>query len=208
MPGSRQPPAHSAGGGPEETPQERPEGPPEEAPTAAPAREAHIAGVRRAEIVGFSELLVRLILASRAVERARPRSGPDLSPHAVRATMHLIQHGRGTVGELADGLGVSMGWASRIADELERAGHVLRERDALDRRVVRLRLSPAAERVAEQMYSERGRVVAEALAALTDAERAVVARFLGRLTAGLEALVEPAPDPPDHPAADPPPGAD
>jgi DNA-binding MarR family transcriptional regulator len=164
------------------------DGSPPEVKDQAGDQAEHLAGVPRGVIVGFSELLVRLILANRAVERISPSQGPSLSPHAVRATMHLFQHGQGTVGELAEGLGVSMGWASRIADELERAGHVQRERDALDRRVVRLRLSPPFAHIAEEMYRERGRAVAEALAALRQEEREAVRRFLRRLIEGLEGL--------------------
>ena len=155
---------------------------------ALPLGAAELAGISRAQIVGISELLVRLILASRAVERISPSKGPGLSPHAVRAAMHLFQHGRGTVGELADGLGVSMGWASRIADELERAGHIRRERDPLDRRVVRLRLSAHFARVAEELYQQRGAAVAAALATLGPEERDVVGRFLRRLIEGFETL--------------------
>jgi DNA-binding MarR family transcriptional regulator len=178
--------------------------PPRRVGSDAPPPEAgdqaeHLAGVPRGVIVGFSELLVRLILANRAVERVSPSQGPTLSPHAVRATMHLFQHGQGTVGELAEGLGVSMGWASRIADELERAGHVQRERDAVDRRVVRLRLSPHFARVAEEMYRARGRAVAEALATLRQDEREAVGRFLRRLIEGLEGLAGGPPnDSPPH----------
>jgi DNA-binding MarR family transcriptional regulator len=163
-----------------------------------PARpsSSDFAGIARAEIVGVSELLLRVILASRAVDRQRPSHAPELTPHAVRATIHLFQHGQGTVGELAEGLGVSMGWASRIADELERVGHILRERDALDRRVVHLRLSPAATRLAEDMYLERGRAVAEALAVLEPQEREAVRRFLTRLIDELEGLAGPPAAPP------------
>jgi 5'-methylthioadenosine phosphorylase len=140
--------------------------------------------------VALSELLVRLVLASRAADRVRPTEGHDLSPHAVRATMYLFRHGQAPVGELAEGLGVSLGWASRIADELERAGRVVRERDPLDRRVVRLRLSPAAAALAEDVSRERGGVVAHALADLRPEERAAVTRFLRRLIGELQTLTD------------------
>jgi DNA-binding MarR family transcriptional regulator len=178
---------------------------PDVPPLSPPQEAGSLAGVSRKEVVGLSELVVRLVLVSRSLERVRPRRGPDLSPHAVRATLHLFQHGQGTVGELAEGLGVSMGWASRIADELERVGHVLRERDADDRRVVRLRLSDGAMRLAEDMYRERGRAVAEALALLSREERGTVERFLRDLTERLEALVTS--PPPPVPESPPPPQA-
>src|SRR5512135_2075633 len=39
---------------------------------------------------------------------------PAPSTHAVRAAIHVYQHGEPTVGELAAGLGISYGWASRV----------------------------------------------------------------------------------------------
>src|SRR5664279_6476089 len=38
-----------------------------------------------------------------------------ISSHAVRAAIHVYQHGERTVGQLASGLGISYGWASRVA---------------------------------------------------------------------------------------------
>jgi len=68
---------------------------------------------------------------------------PALSSHAVRAAIHVYQHGERTVGQLASGLGISYGWASRVVEEMEKAGYLTRERDDDDRRVVRVRLNPA-----------------------------------------------------------------
>jgi DNA-binding MarR family transcriptional regulator len=149
-------------------------------------RAAEPAGVSRAEVVAMSELLVRLFLALRAADRRRALRGMELSGHALRAVLHLVSHEERTIGELAEGLGVSVGWASRIADELERAGYVVRERDELDRRIVRLHLSPGTRTQAGQLYRARGRVVARALADLDAAERETVSRFLRRLTSELE----------------------
>jgi DNA-binding MarR family transcriptional regulator len=198
-------PVSASASAPTATPPRLTASPPLEGLAAAPPDPARplgaeqIAGVPRGQIVGVSELLLRFILANRAVERNSPSSsgGPGLSPHAVRAAMHLFQHGQGTVGELAEGLGVSMGWASRIADELERAGHIRRERDPLDRRVVRLRLSAHFAQMAQELYQQRGSAVAAALATLRPEERDVVGRFLNRLIEGFETLAGTAP-----PAAD------
>lgn len=140
-----------------------------------------------ADVFAISELLMRVAAISRSVERPVTVRGVGLSPHAIRATMHLYRHEKRTVGELAEGLGVSIGWASRIADELERAGYMERERDANDRRVVRLRLSPAARSIADQMYQERGIAVSQALEGMDVAQRLTVQHFLEQL---LERLAE------------------
>ena len=105
-----------------------------------------------------------------------------VSTHAVRAAIHVYRHGERTVGQLAAGLGISYGWASRVVEELEAAGYAIRERDADDRRVVRVRLDPAKTREIERAYEWRGQTVRAALAPLGDSEREAVRLFLRRLT--------------------------
>ena len=75
---------------------------------------------------------------------------------------------------------MSQGWASRVVDEMERAGYVARERDPEDRRVVRVSLVPAAVERVEMAYRWRGDAVEAALEGMTPAERAAVASFLRR----------------------------
>ena len=112
-----------------------------------------------------------------------------ISSHAVRAAIHVYQHGERTVGQLASGLGISYGWASRIADELEAAHYAVRERDTDDRRVVRVRLNPDALDEVERAYRWRGQAVQEALQPLSDAERESVRLFLRRVTERLRARI-------------------
>jgi len=138
-----------------------------------------------AETVGR---LVRFYGAIHQLNCAMPHGPHELSPHQVRMVMHLVQHPRRTLSELAEALGISVGWASRVVDELEASGKVSRERGEDDRRVVRVSLSPHVQSLAEAVYTQRSRVVADALAALEPAERAGVASFLDRLAGGMEAL--------------------
>jgi DNA-binding MarR family transcriptional regulator len=107
---------------------------------------------------------------------------PELSAHAVRAAIHIYQHGERTVGQLASGLGISYGWASRVVDELEAAHYLVRERDTADRRVVRVRLDKDALEDVERAYAWRGEAVGIALEPLSQAERAAVRLFLRRVT--------------------------
>jgi len=61
------------------------------------------------------------------------------------------------VGQLASGLGISYGWASRVVEELEAAHYLVRERDTDDRRVVRVRLNPdAVDEVERRTAGEAG----------------------------------------------------
>jgi len=106
---------------------------------------------------------------------------PPMSAHAVRAAIHVYQHGERTVGQLASGLGISYGWASRVVDELEAAHYIVRERGAADRRVVRVRLDPAALEQVERAYAWRGEAVWHALEPLSESERAAIRLFLRRV---------------------------
>jgi len=108
--------------------------------------------------------------------------GPPMSTHAMRAAIHVHQHGTRTIGELASGLGISYGWASRIVVELEGSGMVRRSDDPHDRRVVNVSLTDEAARAIEDVYEWRRDAVARALAPLDDAGRAAVTRFLRGIT--------------------------
>jgi DNA-binding MarR family transcriptional regulator len=138
------------------------------------------------EAYEVSELLVRVQEAARASQvPGAPRPAP-MSPHAIRAAIHLAMAGSETVGQLARGLGISVGWASRIANEMEGSGHVLRERSTTDRRVVRLRLSPTAERLIAAFYAWRGDAVERALGELDPRGRDAVRTFLRRVAEEFE----------------------
>ena len=49
-------------------------------------------------------------------------SSGDVSTHAVRAAIHVYQHGERTVGQLASGLGISYGWANPLLQGPESTG--------------------------------------------------------------------------------------
>jgi DNA-binding MarR family transcriptional regulator len=159
------------------------------------------AAVSRDEVFETSRLVVELLHAAHASRRAPAVEGHGADPagasetpasdHAIRAAIHLYQHGDRTVGQLATGLGISRGWASRVADELVERGRAEREADPDDRRVVRLRLTERALAEIEQAYRWRGDVVAAALDGLDPSGRDAVRRFLREVAAGLAAREAP-----------------
>jgi DNA-binding MarR family transcriptional regulator/transposase-like protein len=146
--------------------------------------------VRREESWEMFGLFVNAILADVAVTRSGPPSDVPMtiSPKLVRALLYLAQHGGRamTVGELAEGVGVSLGWASRVADELVAIGLLERIRDDHDRRVVQLQLTPRATVISGRLWSDREDAIVAALSEVFPEERQVIARFLRRLTAELE----------------------
>jgi DNA-binding MarR family transcriptional regulator len=120
----------------------------------------------------------------------------SISSHALRAAIHVYQHGDRTVGQLSSGLGISYGWASRVAEELEAAHYIVRERDTEDRRVVWVRLNPDVVSEVERAYHWRGRAVEDALLPLSQSERDSVRVFLRRVTELLRAGVTDNPETP------------
>ena len=144
--------------------------------------------VSDAELGRIASLLVRFFGAVNTLNCAMPKAAPSLSPHQVRVVMTLVKQPGRTISELAEAVGISLGWASRVVEELEATGHVQRERDPDDRRVVRVSLTPAVQAIAESTFRQRGQVVADALAALGPEEREAVRRFLERLAEGFERL--------------------
>jgi DNA-binding MarR family transcriptional regulator len=154
------------------------------------------ATVSRDEAFETSRLVVDLLHAAHASRRTAEAVADDTavgadphevpaSQHAIRAAIYLYQHGERTVGQLAAGLGISRGWASRVAEELVERGHVARESDPGDRRVVHLRLTEHSLAEIERAYRWRGDVVAAALAEHGPAEREAIRRFLRRVAADL-----------------------
>jgi DNA-binding MarR family transcriptional regulator len=111
---------------------------------------------------------------------SRAARGGPVTSHVIRAAIHVYENGPQTITQLAAGMGVSQGWASRVVDEMDRAGYVERDRDPDDRRVVRVRLVPAAIERVEIAYRWRGDSVEDALEGMSSAERAAVTTFLQR----------------------------
>jgi DNA-binding MarR family transcriptional regulator len=142
------------------------------------------------EALETSRLLVEFLHAAYATrhldqsepDKAHGTASVDVSTHAVRAAIHVNQHGERTVGQLASGMGISYGWASRVVDELEAAGYLIRERDTSDRRVVRVRLNPERREEVERSYQWHGAAVEEALEPLNESQRESVRQFLRRIT--------------------------
>jgi DNA-binding MarR family transcriptional regulator len=117
--------------------------------------------------------------SARTGEAGRPEPGP-IASHAIRAAIHVYEHGPETIGQLATGIGISQGWASRVVDEMERAGYLERQRDPQDRRVVRVSLVPTAVERVERAYRWRGDAVEAALQGMSAEGRTAVEQFLRR----------------------------
>jgi DNA-binding MarR family transcriptional regulator len=134
------------------------------------------------------ELLIRFMRASFELNRRDPKHGGMPSPQQIRAMLFLVHNDGATIKTLAHALSVSEARASRLADELVEAGHVIHERDPEDRRQVRLHVAPASAERARQMYAERMGAVRAALVEASDKELTVFTHYLQRVVEEFEAL--------------------
>jgi DNA-binding MarR family transcriptional regulator len=100
----------------------------------------------------------------------------------------LIHHPGPTLKELAEALSLSETRASRLIDELEELGHVRRDRDAIDRRQIRLHVTPASEARAREMYRTRWNALQAALTGATPDEIAAFTRIFSRIVEEFEAI--------------------
>ncbi len=91
-----------------------------------------------------------------------------VSTAQVRTLVHLAQSGPQSMGELAEGMQITMASASGLVKPLVAMGHVTRSRDPRDERVVRVALSGRAQVLADQILKERRREVEAALAGMDD----------------------------------------
>ncbi len=94
----------------------------------------------------------------------------DITMAQMRALM-AVGHGPScTMGELASRLGIGVSAATGLVDRLVERGVLERESDSADRRVVRVRLSPAGIRAGQELYAAQILHMAAALSALSDRE--------------------------------------
>jgi DNA-binding MarR family transcriptional regulator len=106
-----------------------------------------------------------------------------LHPTDVHALLHVMLAERRGAALTAGGLGAELDLTSSavtaLVDRLERAGHVSRARDAVDRRKVLLHYSAAGRALAESFFEPLNERMEPLVGAYTDAELATVIRFLG-----------------------------
>lgn len=134
-------------------------------------------------------------LRERVIALARRRSLRDpvaascaaleLTPPQIHAVLWLGHDGPLTMGELARRVAITEKTVTGIVDRLERDGHLRRERDEQDRRVVRARLTAQGARLFGRIDAEIEESVARLLGALEPADRKALARIVDALAARL-----------------------
>ncbi len=94
----------------------------------------------------------------------------------------LDQRGRLTAGQLAEASGLTTGAVTAMLDRMERAGHITRVRDSVDRRRVMVELTPEARRAGRKLFEPHAERWAEASKRYSDRDLEVLLDFarLGR----------------------------
>ena len=108
---------------------------------------------------------------TRLARRLRQQDHTGLGPTMTAALTSIAIHGGPTHGELAAIEQVAPPTITSVVGKLERLRLVTRETDAADRRVTRIRVTPAGIDQLESVRSRRTSWLASQLSALTDDER-------------------------------------
>jgi DNA-binding MarR family transcriptional regulator len=128
------------------------------------------------------ELVARLRMAiARLARRLRQESDVGLTVSQLAALGSIQRHGAVTLGELAAVERVRPPTMTRIVAALEDAGLVVREPDARDRRIARVRTTPAGDVLLADIRTRRDAFLAEQLCALPDVSLAELERMVGML---------------------------
>lgn len=139
-----------------------------------------------ADRVSATALLRRLQTAMTEAEGALARR-LGVGPTDLAAMTHLTFAGA-PIGprDLSGRLGITPGATTELVDRLERAGHLERRRDTVDRRRVQLHPSPATLAVVAAELAPLRAALDRVVAELDDRDRTVVERYLGDVLAAYE----------------------
>ncbi|MDE2125511.1 MAG: MarR family transcriptional regulator [Armatimonadetes bacterium] len=128
----------------------------------------------------------------RALELMRAEGITELFPGAAPVILQLSAEEGITMSELARRCGWESSTITALADELENAGIVVRERDGADRRTIRLRLTESGRLIEPRLRDIATRLQQEALVGVTQEELNALSGALERMAANLAHAGEPA----------------
>lgn len=131
--------------------------------------------------------LLRALVRSGGLLETHRHAGVRLSMSEVFALGELADAGTLSQQDLADRLGLEKSTVSRLAANLERREWLIRERDSVNRRFYRLRLTARGRSVAKRVGQHFRTYHAALFEALTPDERAGLETGLAGLIRALEA---------------------
>lgn len=134
----------------------------------------------------LSELVLALYdSAPHGTSACRQGHGEPLTTRQMEAVVFLSHHRSATMGELADGLGISGGTATELVARLNEKGVVTRRRDSDDARVVHITLAESAEQHAQALLTRWGAHIDAVFTSYPDIDPNTLAAFLRALVDSL-----------------------
>ena len=122
-----------------------------------------------------------VLLASRSLiaiaTQSLGQAAEDTTLAQYRALV-VLARGSAADSDLAQALGVAPSTAGRMCDRLVRKGLTRRQRERMDRRAVRVQITPAGRQVIDEATTRRRELIAGVLRALPAGEQLAVARSL------------------------------
>lgn len=147
-------------------------------------------------MASHEEVILRLLgLLPQAIIRVgvhRTPTGAKLGlTNLQMGVLGALMHRDGcTMSELAEDQMVVRSGATRIVDDLVRAGLVERQTDPADRRVVRLRITPRGRDVMATIHREAPQVLGTILARMSESDQEALLRGLESFVRAVQSLDE------------------
>jgi DNA-binding MarR family transcriptional regulator len=116
----------------------------------------------------------------------------SLAPAAADGENHCLPAGPLTPADLADAAGVTRATMTGLIDTLERDGLAKRVRDASDRRMMSVNLTPKGRKLIEAILPVHFRGMAEIMSPLKENERKTLVRLLTKILQHASNLARPA----------------
>ena len=157
--------------------------------TTRAARPAHPARSYGAPTDRALGLWVALARCAASVHRVSAR---DIQRYGLTqpqfAVLEVLHHkGPQPLCAIGEKLLVTSGNVTYVADQLEKAGYLRRERSATDRRVIHAQLTPRGAALMARIFPDHAAAIARAVAALGPGEQATLARLLKKWGKSLRA---------------------
>lgn len=149
--------------------------------TATPSSAKPLPASRRTALAAYVKLM-------RATESVTRRAHADLPPGLTLAQFGVLEAllhlGPLCQSELASKLLKSAGNLTLVVDNLERDGHVTRERDPQDRRFVRVALTPSGRAFITDLFPRVASAITAQFAPLTRTEQTTLGQLCKKLGLG------------------------
>lgn len=144
---------------------------------------ARTAGPPRSYGAAADRALGLWVALARCAASVHRLSARDIQGHGLTqpqfAVLELLYHrGPQRLCDIGGKLLVTGGNVTYVADQLERAGYLRRERSAADRRVVRARLTASGAALMARVFPSHAAAIAGAARRLSPREQVVLARLL------------------------------